>query len=58
MAIPKKKMSRQPTPKLRVFKEFEIDHGLVLAPGVPYEESEAGDEEEEGPADPNGTEPV
>ena len=44
--------------EVAVFKELEIDHGLVLAPGVPDKESEAGDEEEEGPADPEGAEPV
>ena len=38
--------------EVAVFQELEIDHWLVLAPGVPDEESEAGEEEEEGPADP------
>ena len=36
--------------EVAVFEELEIDHWLVLAPGVPDEESKAGDEEEEGPA--------
>src|ERR1039458_6552047 len=44
--------------EVAVLKQLEIDHGLVLAPGVPEEDGEAGDEEEEGPANPEGAEPV
>ena len=47
-----------PDAVVAVFEELQVDHWLFFAPGVPDEDGKAGDEEEEGPADPDGAEPV
>ncbi len=56
--MPKKKMRVEPTRKLRSLKTLTIDERILFAPGVDAEPDEGGDEEEDGPADPDGAEPV
>ena len=44
--------------EIAVFEDLEIDDGVLVAPAVPAEVDEGDDEEEGGPADPGGAEPV
>ena len=44
--------------EVAIFEDFEIDEGVFAAPAVPEEVEEGDDEEEGGPADPGGAEPV
>ncbi len=44
--------------EVSVFEDFEIDDGIFVAPAVPAEVNEGRDEEEDGPANPGGSEPV
>ncbi len=48
----------EPMRKFRSLKTLEVDQRIFSGPRVPTEVDEAGDEEEDGPANPRGSEPV
>ena len=56
--MPNMKMRMQPRRKLRSLRTLRSTSVSLLRPAVPAEVDEGGDEEEDGPADPDGAEPV
>src|SRR5206468_1288448 len=41
-----------------ILKDFQVDDRVFIAPAVPAEVEERDDEEQGGPADPRGSEPI